>query len=126
MSPPQVILESLGCTLTAPPSSIIDLRPPTTTTTSNADADDDRTFLHTLLAESRDAAIESYGSASFCVGNVADDTDVEDVGLLLPPEGAEGGNAWDALVERLGIDLASVRHLIRRLSTTTNPLGYND
>lgn len=82
--------------------SILDLRQ------ANA-PDDDIEYAEALLAESRDAAIETYGAGSFCVGNVADDPDVEDIAVILEQDDVTHG--WEKLVNALKLDLSSVSHL---------------
>ncbi|KAJ9095194.1 hypothetical protein QFC19_007649 [Naganishia cerealis] len=72
------ILQSLGYTAQqtslSSTGSIIDLR----STQRDTQEDDTTEFLRALLAESQDAAVNTFGAGSFCVGNVSDDPDIED------------------------------------------------
>ncbi|KAJ9111549.1 hypothetical protein QFC20_002522 [Naganishia adeliensis] len=109
------ILHSLGCKVQPSSPSIIDLRQTTTSSASSSSSsssdegdnndDDDQSFIQALLEESRDAAIETYGAASFTVGNVSDDTEIEDIGVLLPHTSAD--KPWEALVHALTLDLSA-------------------
>ena len=98
------MLQSLGCQQPSDAlkdGTIIDLRPANTSS-----QDDDTEYAQTLLAESRDAAIETYGAGSFCVGNVADDPDVEDVAVVMDKDDIT--RAWEQMTKALQLDLSSV------------------
>ncbi|KAJ9121520.1 hypothetical protein QFC22_002138 [Naganishia vaughanmartiniae] len=110
--PHSQLLESLGYSsaqLSSSDSNIIDVRPTSTSTqqnTLNNDDDDTLAFLKTLLAESSQVAVETYGAASFCVGNISDDPDIEDVALILGS--GDDVDVWKMLGEKLGLDLSNV------------------
>ncbi|KAJ9096014.1 hypothetical protein QFC21_005378 [Naganishia friedmannii] len=122
--------------------NIIDLRPASTQQnntantdlTAAADEDDTLDFLSTLLSESQDVAVETFGAASFAVGNISDDPDIEDVAVVLGNKGTAGGTGevWQVLVDKLGLDLSNVCHLSRwtpgtaTLEVTTRNLQFAD
>lgn len=97
-------------------SKILDLRQGNTTSQA-----DDTEYLEAVLAESRDAAVETYGAGSFCVGNVSDDPDVEDVAVIIGDGEIDDG--WGKMVDALKLDLSAVSPVQNRLPCSpTHPL----